>query len=64
MLATPPTVTTMLPFVAPLGTATVILEALQLLAVPAETPLKVTVLVPCKAPKFAPVIVTGVPTGP
>lgn len=30
----------------------------------AETPLNVTVLVPCVAPKFAPVIVTDVPAGP
>jgi hypothetical protein len=40
------------------------LDALQLLAVPADTPLNVTVLVPCDPPKFAPAIVTAVPTGP
>jgi hypothetical protein len=30
----------------------------------AAIPVKVTVLVPCVAPKFIPLIVTGVPTGP
>jgi hypothetical protein len=30
----------------------------------AAVPLNVTVLVPCLVPKFAPAIVTGVPTGP
>ena len=30
----------------------------------ATVPLKVTVLVPCVAPKFIPVIVTEVPTAP
>jgi hypothetical protein len=30
----------------------------------AAVPLKVTVLLPCVAPKFAPVMVTAVPTGP
>jgi len=39
-------------------------DALQLLAVPAETPLNVTVLVPSDAPKLDPAIVTDVPTGP
>jgi hypothetical protein len=39
------------------------LVALQVDTV-AAVPLKVTVLVPCVAPKFAPVIVTGAPTGP
>ncbi len=63
LLATPPTVTTTLPVVAPLGTDTTMLVALQLVGVPA-TPLNVTVLVPCAAPKFVPVIVTDVPTGP
>ncbi len=37
---------------------------LQLVAVPAEVPLNVTVLVPCVEPKLEPVIVTGVPTAP
>jgi len=39
------------------------LVALQLVGV-ALTPPKVTVLVPCVAPKFAPLIATDVPTGP
>ncbi len=39
------------------------LVADQLVGV-AVVPLNVTVLVPCVAPKFAPVIVTEVPTGP
>jgi hypothetical protein len=39
------------------------LVALQLVAV-AATPLKVTVLVPCVAPKFVPLMVTAVPTAP
>jgi hypothetical protein len=53
----------MLPVVAPLGTGTTMLAADQDVGV-AEVPLKVTVLVPLVAPKFAPVIVTDVPTGP
>ena len=64
LLWRPLTVTTTLPEVAPEGTLTVMLEALQLVAVPAEVPLKVTVLVPCDAPKFAPLMVTEVPVGP
>jgi hypothetical protein len=63
LLATPPTVTTTFPVVAPAGTAATMLAALQLVAV-AVTPLNLTVLVPCVAPKFAPAIVTGVPTIP
>jgi hypothetical protein len=39
------------------------LVALQLVGV-AAVPLKVTVLVPCVAPKFAPAIVTGAATAP
>ena len=39
------------------------LVADQLVGV-AAVPLNVTVLVPCVAPKFVPVIVTDVPTGP
>lgn len=48
LLATPPTVTTTLPVVAPAGTWTVILTELhEVTAIdPAEVPLKVTVLVP------------------
>jgi hypothetical protein len=46
LLASPPTVTTMLPVLAPLGTVTVMLVSVHLPAAPALTPLKVTVLVP------------------
>jgi len=49
--------------VAPKGTVTPMLVALQLVAV-AAVPLKVTVLVPCVAPKFVPLMVTAVPTVP
>ncbi len=63
LLATPPTVTTTFPVVAPVGTGTVILVALQAVGVPA-VPLKVTALVPCAAPKFVPVMITELPTGP
>jgi hypothetical protein len=45
LLATPPTVTTTFPVVAPAGTFAVILVALQLVGV-ADVPLKSTVLVP------------------
>ena len=58
-----PTVTTTLPLVAPMGTGTVMLVALQFVGT-AAIPLKVTVLVPWIAPKFTPVIVTGVPGKP
>jgi uncharacterized protein YjeT (DUF2065 family) len=63
LLAWPATSTTTLPVVAPVGTGTVILVALQLVGV-ADVPLNETVLVPCVAPKFVPVIVTDVPTAP
>ena len=63
LLATPPTVTTTFPVVTVEGTGATILVALQLAGVD-TTPLKVTVLVPCEVPKFVPVIVTEVPTGP
>ena len=63
LLARPPTVTTTFPVVAPAGTGTTKLPVLQLVGV-AGVPLKLTVLVPCVAPKFVPVIVTEVPTGP
>src|SRR5437870_7632391 len=53
----------MLPVVAPLGTGATMLVAPQLVGV-AAVPLNFTVLVPCVAPKFAPVIVTDVPTTP
>jgi len=45
LLGTPPTATTTLPVVAPLGTGTMMLVALQLVGV-AGVPLNVTVLVP------------------
>jgi hypothetical protein len=63
LLATPPTVMTTFPVVAPAGTSAVMLVALQLVGV-AVVPLNLTVLVPCEAPKFAPAIVTEVPTTP
>ena len=63
LLATPPTVTTTFPVVAPVGTGTTMLVGPQLVGVPA-VPLNVTVLVPCVAPKFVPVIVTDVAAGP
>ncbi len=63
LLATPPTVTTTVPVVAPLGTSATMLVALQLVGV-ASVPLNRTVLVPCVAPKFVPAIVTAVPTAP
>src|SRR5713226_2811210 len=63
LLATPPTVTTTFPGVAPAGTGATMLVAPQLVGV-AAVPLKVTVLVPCVAPKFAPLIVTDAPTNP
>ena len=63
LLATPPTVTTTLPVVAPAGTCAVMLVALHPVGV-AAVPLNLTVLVPCVAPKFAPVIATEVPTRP
>src|SRR5258705_11364579 len=51
------------PVKAPDGTGSVIFVAPQLVGVPVA-PLNLTVLAPCVAPKFVPVIVTGVPTGP
>ena len=63
LLATPPTVTSTFPVVAPAGTGATMLVALQLVGV-AAIPLNLTVLVPCVAPKFAPVIVTDAPTNP
>jgi len=49
--------------VAPVGTGTDIEVPLQFVGV-AAVPLNVTVLVPREDPKFAPVIVTAVPTTP
>src|SRR5215469_15167258 len=63
LLATPPTVTTTFPVVAPAGTEVTMLVALQPVTV-AAVPLNVTVLVPWEDPKFVPVIVTAVPTAP
>jgi hypothetical protein len=63
LLAWPPTVTTALPVTAPAGTGTTMLAPLQPVGA-ACIPPKVTVLVPCVAPKFAPEIVTAVPTTP
>ena len=57
------TFTTTLPVVAPVGTGTTILLALQLVGI-AVTPLKVTELPPWLDPKFDPLIVTTVPTAP
>lgn len=62
LLAKPPTMTITFPVVAPLGTGAIMLVALQLVGVVA-VPLKVTLLAPCEAPKFAPVMVTEVPRG-
>ena len=63
LLTTPATVTVTGPVVAPLGTEATMRVALQLVGV-ATFPLNRTVLVPCVAPKFAPLIVTAVPTLP
>ena len=46
-----------------MGTGTLMLVALHAVGVPA-VPLNVTVLVPWLAPKFAPAMVTEVPTTP
>src|SRR5215467_12390847 len=64
LLATPPTVTTTLPVVAPAGTTATIDVALQLVIEVAVVPLNFTVLVPCVAPKLEPLIVTELPTDP
>src|SRR5260370_20577973 len=63
LLETPAPVTPELPVVAAVGTGTTILVSLQLVGV-AGIPLNPTVLVPCVAPKFNPVMVTEVPAGP
>lgn len=57
--------TTTLPVVAPTGTGRTMLVSLQLVVLP-TTPLNDTelTLVPTVGPKFVPVIVTTVPTGP
>src|SRR5437870_6416354 len=63
LLATPLTVTTTLPVVAPAGTGTTRLVADQLVGV-AVVPLNFTVLVPWVAPKLVPAIVIDAPTAP
>jgi hypothetical protein len=63
LLGAPPTVTTIFPLLAPLGTGTDMLVLLQLMGV-AAVPWKVTVLVPCVAPKLAPFKSTTAPTTP
>lgn len=62
LLAIPPTVTTMFPDVAPLGTLATIKVFPQSEIAVAAVPLKLTVLAPCVEPKFDPEIVTGAPT--
>jgi hypothetical protein len=64
LLATPLTVTTTFPVVAPVGTVATIEVPPQLAIVVAVVPLNFTVLVPCGVPKFVPVIVTDAPTAP
>jgi len=63
LLATPFVVTMTFPVVAPAGTVVSMDVSLQLMAV-ASVPFNVTVLDPCDAPKFTPVIVRLAPTGP
>jgi hypothetical protein len=63
LLATPETVTTTAPVVAPPGTGATMLVAFQIAGV-ASVPLKATVLDPCVVPKFVPAIVTKVSVGP
>jgi hypothetical protein len=63
LLLTPPTFTTKLPVFASVGTVVTIDVSLQIDGA-ATAPLKLTALVPCAEPKFAPAIVTVVPTGP
>ena len=63
LLATPSTVTTTAPVLAPSGTRAVIRVSLQLEG-SASVPANSTVLVPSLPPKFAPLISTLVPTGP
>jgi hypothetical protein len=63
LLFTPPTFTTTLPEVAPVGTSAVILVRVQFVT-DALVPLNLIVLVPCGLPKFAPEITTDAPTAP
>ena len=64
LLATPLTVTTTFPVVAPVGTVATMDFVPQLVIVVAVVPLNFTVLVPCVDPKLDPVIVTDAPTAP
>jgi hypothetical protein len=63
LLAAPPTVTTMGPVLAPLGTGATIVRSPQLVGTE-ETPLKVTALEASVAPKPCPLTVTDVPIDP
>jgi hypothetical protein len=63
LLATPPTVTTTFPVVAPAGTGTTILEAAHVVG-RVSVPLNLRVLVPLVPPKFVPVTVIDLPTQP
>ncbi len=63
LLSTPLACTTTLPVVAPDGTVTAMLDALQVVTV-AVVPLNVAVPLPCEEPKFDPVMVTAAPTAP
>ena len=63
LLTTPPTITTTLPEVAPLGTGTAIEVSLQLVVV-ALVPLNATMLETTVGPKLVPVIVTEAPHAP
>lgn len=63
LLATPRTVATMFPEVAPTGTGTTIVVLFQLVGVPL-TPLNEIALLPLLSPKLEPVIVMEPPTGP
>ena len=63
LLATPLAFTTTLPVLAPVGTGTAMLVALQLAGV-ALVPLKATIPLPCAAPKLLPVMVIDAPTAP
>src|SRR5260370_28676136 len=63
LLATPPTVTMTLPVVAPTGTGTSMLVAVQFVGVPA-VPFNVTGVSPSVGPQFVPTMVTTAPTGP
>jgi hypothetical protein len=63
LLAVPPTITTMGPDAAPLGTLAVILAEAQAVTV-AGVPLKLKLLVPWVPPKLEPAMVTVAPTAP